>query len=220
MPSPMDLAMAHIRNRQSGGQYLGGSTGARLHETPQGRFVEKRGNSPEHILNEYDMNQYLNALGVGVPQASLHQEGGRPTMLTQFEEGATRYQPDRDREQVTQDFVPHALTANWDMLGMDNDNALRRPDGSLSYVDVGGAGAFRAQGAPKGQAFGRTVGELDTLRDKNPHELGHITEQDIGQSYDTYGGETAMNDALRHLQDSQTQNIMQQRIQDVARRVA
>ena len=125
MPTPMDLAMAYIRNRQGGGQYLGGSTGARLHETPQGRFVAKRGNSPEHILNEYDINQYLNALGVGVPQATLHQEGGRPTMLTQFEEGATRYRPDRDRAQVTQDFVPHALVANWDMLGMDNDNALR-----------------------------------------------------------------------------------------------
>jgi len=220
MPSPMDLAMAHIRNRQSDGQNLGGSTGARLHETPQGRFVEKRGNSAEHLLNEYDMNQYLNALGVGVPQASLHQEGGRPTMLTEFEEGATHYQPERDSEQVTQDFVPHALVSNWDMLGMHNDNALKRPDGSLSYVDVGGAGPFRAQGAPKGRAFGTSVGELDTLRDKNPREMGHITEQDIGQSYDAYGGETAMNDALQHIQDSQTQNILQQRIQDVARRVA
>ena len=199
MPTPMELAMAHIRNSQNRGQYLGGSTGARAHDTPQGRFVEKRGNSAGHLLNEFDINQYLNALGVGVPQASLHQEGGRPTMLTEFEEGAT---------------------ANWDMLGLDNDNALRRPDGSLSYVDVGGAGSYRAQGAPKGGAFGSTVGELDTLRDKNPYELGHITEQDIGQSFDRYGGETAMNDALQYLQDAQTQNIMQQRIQDVARRVA
>ena len=106
------------------------------------------------------------------------------------------------------------------MLGLDNDNALRRPDGDLSYVDVGGAGSYRAQGAPKGRAFGSTVGELDTLRDKNPYELGHITEQDIGQSFDRYGGETAMNDALQYLQDAQTQNIMRQRIQDVARRVA
>jgi hypothetical protein len=220
MPTPMELAMEYIRNRGTGGQYLGGSTGARAHDTPQGRFVAKRGNSAGHLLNEFDMNQYLNALGVGVPQASLHQEGGRPTMLTEFEEGATAYQPERDRRQVTQDFVPHALIANWDMLGLDNDNALRRPDGSLSYVDVGGAGSYRAQGAPKGGAFGSTVGELDTLRDKNAYELGHITEQDIGQSFDRYGGETAMNDALRYLQDAQTQNIMQQRIQDVARRVA
>jgi len=220
MPTPMDLAMAYIRNRQGGSQYLGGSTGARLHETPQGRFVAKRGNSAGHLLNEYDMNQYLNALGVGVPQATLHREGGRPTMLTQFEEGATRYQPERDRAQVTQDFVPHALVANWDMLGMDNDNALRRPDGSLSYVDVGGAGAFRAQGAPKGSAFGTSVGELDTLREKNPRALGHITEQDLGRSFDTYGGEDAMTQALNAIRNPDTRNIMQQRIQDVAQRVA
>ena len=220
MPSPMDEAFEHIRSQQGQGRKLGGSTGARLHETPQGRFVEKRGNHPQHILNEFDMNQYLNALGVGVPEATMHDTGGKPTMLTQYEEGAVPYNPERDSQQVTQDFVPHALTANWDMLGLDNDNALRRPDGSLSYVDVGGAGKYRAQGAPKGQAFGSSVGELDTLRQKNPREMGHISEQDIGQSYDRYGGESAMNDALRHIQDSQTQDIMQQRIQDVARRVA
>ena len=220
MPSPMDEAFEHIRSQQGQGRNLGGSTGARLHDTPQGRFVEKRGNHPQHILNEFDMNQYLNALGVGVPEATMHDTGGKPTMLTQYEEGAVPYNPERDSQQVTQDFVPHALTANWDMLGLDNDNALRRPDGSLSYVDVGGAGKYRAQGAPKGQAFGSSVGELDTLRQKNPREMGHISEQDIGQSYDRYGGESAMNDALRHIQDSQTQDIMQQRIQDVARRVA
>ena len=196
---------------------MGGSTGARGYDLPMGQFVGKRGDSPQHIQNEYDMNRFLNELGVPVPQAQM-QDG---LMLTQMEEGQRMgFQPTaRDIRQLTRDFVPHATIANWDMLGLDRDNVIRRPDGTLSYVDVGGAGAFRAQGAPKGGAFGSTVGELDTLRDKNP-ELAGISEADLGRSYDAYGGEDAMTQALDVLRQPDTRRIMQQRIQDVARRVA
>ena len=196
---------------------MGGSTGARGYDLPMGRFVGKRGDSPQHIQNEYDMNRYLNELGVPVPQAQM-QDG---LMLTQMEEGQRMgFQPTTgDMRQLTRDFVPHATIANWDMLGLDRDNVIRRPDGTLSYVDVGGAGAFRAQGAPKGGAFGSTVGELDTLRDKNP-ELAGISEADLGRSYDAYGGEDAMTQALNVLRNPNTRDIMQQRVQDVARRVA
>jgi len=196
---------------------MGGSTGARGYDLPMGRFVGKRGDSPQHIQNEYDMNRYLNELGVPVPQAQM-QDG---LMLTQMEEGQRLgFNPSaRDVRQLRRDFVPHATIANWDMLGLDRDNVIRRPDGTLSYVDVGGAGAFRAQGAPKGGAFGSTVGELDTLRDKNP-ELAGISEADLGRSYDAYGGEDAMTQALDVLRQPDTRRIMQQRVQDVARRVA
>ena len=196
---------------------MGGSTGARGYDLPMGRFVGKRGDSPQHIQNEYDMNRFLNELGVPVPQA--HMEDG--LMLTQMEEGQRLgFNPSaRDVWQLRRDFVPHATIANWDMLGLDRDNVIRRPDGTLSYVDVGGAGPFRAQGAPKGAAFGSKVGELDTLRDKN-YELAGMSEADIGRSYDAYGGEDAMTQALDVLRHPDTRRIMQQRIQDVARRVA
>ena len=196
---------------------MGGSTGARGYDLPMGRFVGKRGDSPQHIQNEYDMNRFLNELGVPVPQAQM--EDG--LMLAQMEEGQRLgFNPSaRDVRQLRRDFVPHATIANWDMLGLDRDNVIRRPDGTLSYVDVGGAGPFRAQGAPKGAAFGSTVGELDTLRDKN-YELAGMSEADIGRSYDAYGGEEAMTQALDVLRQPDTRRIMQQRIQDVARRVA
>ena len=196
---------------------MGGNAGARGYDLPMGRFVGKRGDSPQHIQNEYDMNRFLNELGVLVPQA--HMEDG--LMLTQMEEGQRLgFNPSaRDVRQLRRDFVPHATIANWDMLGLDRDNVIRRPDGTLSYVDVGGAGPFRAQGAPKGAAFGSKVGELDTLRDKN-YELAGMSEADIGRSYDAYGGEDAMTQALDVLRHPDTRRIMQQRIQDVARRVA
>lgn len=196
---------------------MGGSTGARGYDLPMGQFVGKRGNSPQHIQNEFDMNRYLNELGVPVPQAHMEDE----LMLTQMEEGQEMgNNPSAgDIRQLQRDFVPHATIANWDMLGMNRDNVIRRPDGTLSYVDLGGAGPFRAQGAPKGAAFGPTVGELDTLRNKN-WELAGMSEADIGRSYDTYGGEDAMTQALNVLRHPDTRRIMQQRVQDVARRVA
>ena len=215
--SPFEQAFQYLRQNRPQGRFMGGSTGARGYDLPMGRFVGKRGDSPAHIQNEYDMNRFLNELGVPVPQAQM-QDG---LMLTQMEEGQQMgFNPSAgDIRQLTRDFVPHATIANWDMLGLGRDNVIRRPDGTLSYVDVGGAGAFRAQGAPKGGAFGSTVGELDTLRDKNP-ELAGISEADLGRSYDTYGGEDAMTQALNVLRNPNTRDIMQQRIQDVARRVA
>lgn len=215
--SPFEQAFQYLRQNRPQGRFMGGSTGARGYDLPMGRFVGKRGDSPQHIQNEYDMNRFLNELGVPVPQAQM-QDG---LMLTQMEEGQQMgFNPSAgDIRQLTRDFVPHATIANWDMLGLGRDNVIRRPDGTLSYVDVGGAGAFRAQGAPKGGAFGSTVGELDTLRDKNP-ELAGISEADLGRSYDTYGGEDAMTQALNVLRNPNTRDIMQQRIQDVARRVA
>lgn len=215
--SPFEQAFDYLRQNRPQGRFMGGSTGARGYDLPMGRFVGKRGDSPQHIQNEYDMNRFLNELGVPVPQAQM-QDG---LMLTQMEEGQRLgFNPSaRDVRQLRRDFVPHATIANWDMLGLDRDNVIRRPDGTLSYVDVGGAGPFRAQGAPKGAAFGSKVGELDTLRDKN-YELAGMSEADIGRSYDAYGGEDAMTQALHMLRQPDTRRIMQQRIQDVARRVA
>jgi hypothetical protein len=215
--SPFEQAFDYLRQNRPQGRFMGGSTGARGYDLPMGQFVGKRGDSPQHIQNEYDMNRYLNELGVPVPQAQM--EDG--LMLTQMEEGQRLgFNPSAgDIRQLQRDFVPHATIANWDMLGLDRDNVIRRPDGTLSYVDVGGAGPFRAQGAPKGAAFGAKVGELDTLRNKN-HELAGMSEADIGRSYDAYGGEDAMTQALNVLRHPDTRRIMQQRVQDVARRVA
>lgn len=221
----MDEAWESIRGKR--GTNLGGSTGARLHESPTGeRFVGKRGNHPAHIRNEFDMNRYLNALGVAVPEAKLFGPSQWPyTMLSRFEEGSKPLSlQDRDAVQrVRQDFVPHAAIGNWDALGLDLDNVLMRPDGTPSYVDMGGSGPWRSMGKPKGEAWKPQVTELDSMQYEPPHTpevFGNMSEQEIGQSWDKYGGQDAFTDALQHLQDSSTRNIMGQRVEDIARRVA
>ena len=218
------MAKAWALLKEQNPKYLGGSTGAVLHTMPDGRqVVVKRGAHPAHIRNEYDMNRYLSRLGVGVPDASMHEDvHGNPLMMTQYEE-LSRMPLSMDRSRLRRDFVPQALIANWDVLGMDMDNVLIRPDGTPTYVDVGGAGPYRAQGAPKGDAFGPQVGELESMQSKPPHTerfYGGMGEEEMGRSFDAYGGQDAMEQALSSLRDAQTRNIMQQRIEDVARRVA
>ena len=222
------MAKAWALLKEQNPKYLGGSTGAVQHTMPDGRrVVVKRGAHPAHIRNEYDMNRYLNRLGVGVPDASMHEDkDGNPLMMTEYEENARR--PDDfatmgDKPRLRRDFVPQALIANWDVLGMNMDNVLIRPDGTPTYVDVGGAGPYRAQGAPKGDAFGPRVEELESMQSKPPHTerfYGGMGEEEMGRSFDAYGGQDAMEQALSSLRDAQTRNIMQQRIEDVARRVA
>lgn len=217
---------------------LRGSTGAMLRTLPNGkRVVVKRGghefnNQEAHIKNEYDMNRYLNELGIGVPHATLTEEYGKPTMLTDFEEGskpirANRdFSPTEDTPKLRSDVVPHALIANWDVLGMDLDNVLRRPDGSLTYVDVGGSGAFTAKGNQKRtqyphlNAFGDSVSELESFQQHMPWVYSNLTPEEIGQSYDKYGGVDAMVDATKVISNPQTSNILQARAEDIARRVA
>jgi len=208
--------------------YLGGSTGAVRHTLPTGkRVVVKRGAHPAHIRNEFDFNRYLDKVGVGVPDAVEEKDvDGQPLMVSDYEEGAKppNTSDPRTIAALQGDFAPQALIGNWDALGTTHDisNTLMRPDGTPTAVDVGGAGPFRARGGEKGAAFGGTVGETDTMRNRGwgGRIYGDMSTADIGRSWDNYGGQDAMESALSVLRDGQTSNILNQRIQDMARQVA
>ncbi|MGR8935288.1 MAG: hypothetical protein ACU837_12985, partial [Gammaproteobacteria bacterium] len=77
-----------------------------------------------------------------------------------------------ERKQAQRWFGVHAWTANWDAAGFNGDNQ-GVVNGKVLTLDVGGALVFRAQGDPKGKAFGTRVDELDVLRsdDDNPHAV-------------------------------------------------
>ena len=223
MVEPMDDAWRQITEGYATPSYLGGFTGARKQTLPSGEsFVTKPGATQGQSVNEYDMNQYLNALGVGVPEAGLYDN----TFLSRFENAVPfNVQDFAHRNAVRQDIAPHAAIANWDMLGMTDDNVLIRPDGTPTYVDVGGAGPFRAGGEPKGSAFGSDVTMIDRLANMPSHTsrgktFGGLSDEEVGQSFDRYGGQSAFEDALQFIRDNQTRNIIQERIGNIARRVA
>ena len=64
-----------------------------------------------------------------------------------------------------QAFVLDAWLANWDVVGATNDNMMVGKDGSAVRIDVGGSLVYRAMGGAKGDDFGDTVPELETLKD-------------------------------------------------------
>jgi hypothetical protein len=158
--------------RRVGGQ-LGSNPGGVYQSEGGQRYYVKSLESAELARNEF-------------LAASLYQLAGAPTLpyvhTTAPNEVATELVPldkkhvahlsERERRQAQHWLGVHAWTANWDAAGFDGDNQGVL-DGVVLTLDVGGALAYRAQGDPKGQAFGTQVGELDSLRSDrgNPHAV-------------------------------------------------
>ncbi|WP_026607155.1 hypothetical protein [Methylocapsa acidiphila] len=151
-----------------------GSNPAGVYQDKDGRrFYVKSLESPAHARNEFIA-------------AKLYQLAGAPTLTyvraKELNQIATEF-VDLDkkhvsrlsageRRQAQRWFGVHAWTANWDAAGFDGDNQ-GVVDGVVMTLDVGGALEFRAQGDPKGKAFGASVCELDSLRKNadNPHAV-------------------------------------------------
>lgn len=156
---------------------LGGSTGAELWKDVAGRqFVVKRGNSAEHITEEFAADQLYRTLGVPVPEARLIQTPQGPVKIAQYIEGQTlkaflAKHPSRATEiyaKLKDHFVADALLGNWDVAGLDLDNILIDAGGIPWRIDNGGSLRHRAQGTLKTAAeWNDAVGEIDSLRDPN-----------------------------------------------------
>lgn len=146
-----------------GGQM--GSTPAGVYQDSSGRrYYVKTLDSPAHARNE-------------LIAARLYQLAGAPTLtyvrttlphqiateLVHLDKNRISRLSPAERQQAQQWLGVHAWTANWDVAGFDGDNQ-GVVDGTVVTLDVGGALAYRAQGDPKGEAFGTRVDELDLLR--------------------------------------------------------
>ncbi len=108
------------------------------------------------------------------------------TEWLELEKRCVAHLNDSERKQARHWFGVHAWTANWDAAGYDGDNQ-GVVNGQVITLDVGGALAFRAQGDPKGRAFGNRVDEIDTLRhgEGNPHAVklfGDMPAEEIIQA--------------------------------------
>jgi hypothetical protein len=155
------------------GRRLGSNPGGVFEDGSGRRFYVKSLESPAHARNEF-------------LAAKLYQLAGAPTLTyvrtTDPSEVATLFveldkklvsQLSNDERKEAQRWLGvHAWTANWDAAGFEGDNQGVK-GGVVLTLDVGGALEFRAQGDPKGRAFGTSVREIDTLRNDvdNPHAV-------------------------------------------------
>ena len=196
---------------------LGGSTGAMLMKDANGnKFVVKEGNSPEHVRSEAATNDIYKAAGVAVPDHYLDEsDPDAPKQVTKFIDGEPLSQVDgdlRDRAiaDIQKGFAVDALVANWDVIGMEQDNILVTPDGKAYRADNGGSLRFRAQGA--GKNFGPEVKELTSLRESEQGEpiFGSLSDQDVA---DQIGGIVAKKDRILSATPDDLREVMSQRIE-------
>lgn len=167
-PPPLDTATMH----RVGGQ-LGSNPAGIFQDVAGRRYYVKTLESAAHARNE-------------MIAAKLYQLAGAPTLRyvetkdpcqiatewLELDKKCIAHLNQREREQARHWFGVHAWTANWDAAGFHGDNQGVF-NGKVLTLDVGGALAFRAQGDPKGAAFGSRVDELELLRSDrdNPHAV-------------------------------------------------
>lgn len=153
---------------------LGGTTGAKkiVFDHPLGgeyTGVLKHGASPEHAVEEHQANLLYAMMGVHVPASHLYEHDGKKAMVSAFVQGKAYSDLTADektavKNDLKQHFAVDALLGNWDVTGADFDNVLWDGNNTVR-IDNGGSLRFRAQGAAKGDSFGKTVDELETMRD-------------------------------------------------------
>jgi hypothetical protein len=163
------------------GTQMGSMPGGMATQPSTGRrYYTKRYESREQTRNETVANRLYNAAGVRVPNTSLLVENGE--IVGVASEIVPGVRPG-DPADAQDGLVIDAWLANWDVVGAAGDNLLVDRDGNAVRIDQGGALTTRAQGAPKGEAFGDTVGEIETLPAMN-EALSNSTPAQLRRGFD------------------------------------
>lgn len=120
--------------------------------------------STEHARNEALAADLYQQAGVKVPEVKLVYDRGRVGVASKIIDGLEQNGAMLAQAKGAYDgFAVDAWLANWDVVGLNFDNMLIK-NGMAYRVDTGGALLFRAQGMPKGAAFGNIVEEWNTFR--------------------------------------------------------
>ena len=154
-----------------GGQYLD-PAGDRWYV----KFMGQNATTPAQVKRAADraLNEVVGAdlyrvAGVNVPEVQLIRYGGNRLGVASRMQQVRKGTPGqlRGAPGTADGFGTDAWLANWDVVGLECDNLLLDATGKAIRVDTGGSMLFRAQGAPKGKAWGDAVGEINTLRNKS-----------------------------------------------------
>ena len=168
-----DADVIDIATMQKVGGQMGSNPAGVYQDKIGRRFYVKSLESRAHARNEIIAAKlYLLAGAPTLTYVSAKEPNQIATEFVELDKKRVSRLTDSERRQAQHWLGVHAWTANWDAAGFDGDNQ-GIVDGVVTTLDVGGALEFRAQGDPKGKAFGTSVCELDTLRKNadNPHAV-------------------------------------------------
>jgi hypothetical protein len=171
-------------------------TGGQKGSNEGGEYADEHGQkwyckfpaSEAHTKNELLAAKLYEAAGIEVPELKLITLGGKVGIASKIIDGVKKDSSAlaAGAPGVAEGFAVDAWLANWDVVGTGYDNMQIKPNGHAVRLDVGGALLYRAMGAPKGDAFGKTVGELNSLKDGTnvyaAHAFKGLTDAQIHES--------------------------------------
>ena len=157
------------------GPQLGSNTGGKF-TSPDGKvYYSKRAKSEAHARNEVLAGQLYKAAGSPGVAPSLTKVGDGHGTAAEWQD-VSKFDPKdpEQRREAADHMMTHAWLGNWDAVGLGYDNQGRIGD-EMHTLDVGGAMAYRAQGAHKGAAWGDEATEVNSLRDpKVNHQASRV----------------------------------------------
>jgi hypothetical protein len=198
--------------------HLGGSTGAVHARMEDGsERVLKRAAHSGQLMDEYTANRLYKVMGIAAPSVELIEDENGKMQSAPYIQG-TPYadlnaeEKELARKDIQRGFVADALLGNWDVIGLADDNILW--DGKKAWrIDNGGSLRYRAQGGPKGEAFGPEVTELETMRSKGRSASRVFGDLEDSQIQAQIEGIVAKRDALlSSIEDAELRRTMEQRI--------
>lgn len=161
--SKPDLKMNHLTKK---GGKLGSNEGG-LYEGPKGdKFYIKKPATKAHVTNERQAAALYQL--AGAKTLDYRDVAGGEHVATEWQQLEKKNIKDftpAERKEAAQDFAIHCWLSNWDAAGTGGDNQGVL-NGKTTTLDVGGSLRYRAQGGPKGEAFGDVVNEFDSMRNK------------------------------------------------------
>jgi hypothetical protein len=208
--------------KQEGGK-LGSNEGGTFTDKAGNKFYIKRPETKAHVENELAASRLYKLAGVGTLDYRPVKGGNHvATAWEQLDKNNISKMTAAERKEATKDFAVHAWLSNWDAAGTGGDNQGVR-GGKPVTLDVGGSLRYRAQGTPKGAAFGNKVTEVDTMRDPGKsHDaaklFGKMSESDLKSSVErvTSIPDAAIRSAVGS--DSALADTLIARKQDLAKR--
>lgn len=177
------LDMANMK--QIGGQSGSNPGGLYYDETTGVKYYIKQPQSADNARNEVLAAKLYAKAGVDVPDVEIIEYRGQTYIASRIIDDLESVKGEELGKVAgaKDNFVVDAWLGNWDVVGLSYDNLLVRA-GKAYRVDTGGALRYRAQGGQKGEAWGASVDEIDTLRNSaiNPQAakvFGSITERQL-----------------------------------------
>jgi uncharacterized protein len=169
------------------GGKMGSNEGGTFEDKSGAKFYIKRPESKAHVKNELAAARLYELAGVNTLDYR-EVEGGNhvATALEKLDKKNVADLTPEERKEAQRDFMVHAWLSNWDAAGTGGDNQGVL-NGKVTTLDVGGSLRFRAQGGPKGAAFGPKVSEIETMRDPSKSYdaaklFGKMNEDDLTAS--------------------------------------